>query len=428
MSIILRKYIKRTIDSELEELLVSLPSVLIEGPKAVGKTESAKRLALSKKQLDSPSLIEVGKSDATALLTGEKPILIDEWQRVPEVWDAIRREIDISSEPNQYILTGSAGPKNPPTHSGAGRIVSVRMRPLSLFERQITTPTISLSNLLEGKKGRLEGETKVNLIDYVSEIVKSGFPGLRHLSGRPLRAQLEGYINRIIDQDFKDHGLNTRNPEAIKRWMRAYAAATSTTSSYETIRDASTSGEASKPSKSTLIPYREVLERLWVLDPVPAWLPNNNQLGALAHPPKHHLADPALSVQLLGLDAKALLEGDESNVVFPRNGTLLGHLFESLVTLSVRVAAQQSEAKVKHLRTARGKQEVDLIVERRDQKVLAIEVKLNSKVDSNDVKHLLWLKKKLGQDLLDAIIINTGPIAYRRPDGIGVIPAALLCE
>jgi predicted AAA+ superfamily ATPase len=231
---------------------------------------------------------------------------------------------------------------------------------------------------------------------------------------------------RIVDRDFQEQGLNVRNPDGLRRWMAAYAAATATTASFETIRDASTGGLGNKPAKSTVQPYREILERLWILDDVPAWIPTKNHLNGLSQPPKHHLADPALAVRLLGLDEDALLNAKESPHPIPRDGTLLGSLFESLVTLSIRVLAQACEATVKHLRTNSGLHEVDLIIERPDQKILAIEVKLSASIHDDDVKNLHWLQEKIGDDLLDMIVINTGPKAYRRKDGIAVIPAALL--
>ena len=159
---------------------------------------------------------------------------------------------------------------------------------------------------------------------------------------------------------------------------------------------------------------------------MPAWLPTRNRLTRLAQPPKHHLADPALAARALGLDAEALLRGKESGPSIPRDGPLLGHLFESLVTLCVRVYAQAADARVKHLRLQGGRHEVDLIVERADQRVLAIEVKLGGSVAESDVKHLLWLRDQVGDELIDAIVVHTGPRAYRRTDGIAVVPAALL--
>lgn len=208
--------------------------------------------------------------------------------------------------------------------------------------------------------------------------------------------------------------------------MVAYAAASSTSASFETIRDAATGGHGEKPAKTTTIPYRDVLERLWIVDPVPAWLPTRNRIARIASPPKHQLADPALTARLLGIDGDALLDGRDAGPPIARDGTLAGTLFESLVTLSLRTYAQASEASVKHLRTAGGRREVDLIVERADGRVVAVEVKLTRDVRDHDTTHLRWLARQLGDDLLDAVIVTTGPEAYRRADGSAVVPAALL--
>lgn len=161
-------------------------------------------------------------------------------------------------------------------------------------------------------------------------------------------------------------------------------------------------------------------------DPVPAWQPTRSRLRRLSSPPKHQLVDPALAARLLGVDSGALLEAEPIGPPIPRDGTLLGSLFESLVSLDVRVYAQAAEASVRHLRTASGDHEVDLVVERGDGRVLAIEVKLARTIDDADVKDLLWLRDRIGKDLVDAIVITTGDKAYRRSDGIGVVPAALL--
>jgi hypothetical protein len=300
------------------------------------------------------------------------------------------------------------------------------MRPLTLAERGVETPTVSLAELLTGCREPLTGETRVRLSDYAEEILASGFPGLRALDGRALRAQLDGYIARITERDFPDQGHAVRNPAALRRWMTAYAAASSTTASFEKIRDAATGGHGEKPSRPAVGPYRDILERLWILDPIPAWAPTRSHLRRLASPPKHQLVDPALAARLLGVGIGALLDGEETTPAIPRDGTFLGALFESLVTLDVRVYAQAAEARVGHLRSFAGEHEIDLIVERDDARVVAIEVKLAATVDDDAVRHLRWLQDRLGTDLLDAIVITTGSHAYRRPDGIGVVPAALL--
>lgn len=420
------EYRQRIVDAELDELLPALPALAMEGAKGVGKTATARRRARTVVELDDPAQRAIAEADPAAVLGGEPPVLLDEWQRVPPVWDAVRRAVDRGAEPGRFLLTGSASPAAPPTHSGAGRIPTIRMRPLSLVERALERPSVSLRSLLAGTRPDVADTSNVGLREYVSEIVRSGFPGLRHLEGRTLRTQLDGYVRRIIDTDFEEQGYAVRRPDALERWLAAYAAASATTTSYEKIRAAATGISAPPPTRVTTQPYRDILERLWILDPVPAWLPSRNHLNRLAQPPKHHLADPALAVRLLGLEADALLSGQEGVTAAPRDGTLLGRLFESLVTQSVRVYAQAAEARVRHLRLHGGRHEVDVIIERGDQRIVALEVKLGGAVNDDDVRNLLWLREQIGQDLLDAVVINTGPMSYRRKDGIAVVPAALL--
>jgi predicted AAA+ superfamily ATPase len=420
------QYRQRVVDDELDELMAALAALAIVGPKGVGKTATASRRAATIHALDDPAQRSVALADPARLLDAPPPVLIDEYQHVPESWDLVRREVDAGAAPGRFLLAGSASPQGLDTHSGAGRIVSVRMRPMALAERGPQAPTVSLRELLSGARPPVRGHTSLRLTDYVGEILCSGLPGLRDLSGRALRAQLDGYLARIVDRDFPELGHPLRNPAGLRRWMTAYAAASSSTASFETIRDAATGGQGEKPAKTTIHPYRDVLERLWILDPVPAWAPTRNRIRRLSMPPKHQLADPALAARLLGIDAEALLQGDDAGPPIPRDGTLLGALFESLLTLSLRVYAQASEASVFHLRTSGGEHEVDLIVERADGRVVAIEVKLARDVEDEDLRHLRWLAERLGDELLDAAILTTGEEAYRRPDGIAVIPASLL--
>ena len=420
------RYIARIVDGELDELVAGLPAISIEGPRAVGKTETALRRAGTVNRLDDARHQQIIRAEPERVVTGEPPILIDEWHRMPHSWDLVRRAVDRDPAAGRFLLTGSAAPAEAPTHSGAGRIVTVRMRPLSLAERRPGEATVSLSGLLSGRRPSLGGSSDMRLTDYADEIVRSGFPAMRTLSPRLLRAQLDGYIDRIVEHDFSYLGRNVRDRRSLRSWMTAFAAATSTSASYATIRDAATPGEPDKPARSTTIAYRRILEQLWMIEEVPAWLPTRNRLTRLAASPVHQLADSALAARLLGVDADALVDGVDAGPAMPRDGTLLGALFESLVTLSVRIYAQANEARVSHLRTRAGEREIDLIVERADGRVVALEVKLSALIDGNDVRHLRWLAGRIGPNLLDAAVITTGREAYRRRDGIGVIPAALL--
>lgn len=421
----MRAYQRRVIDDDLDELLPELAAIALEGAKGVGKTETARTRAATVHMLDDPRALQVMEADPSRLLTGPRPVLIDEWQRFPASWDQVRRAVDADPSPGRFLLTGSASPTTPATHSGAARIVQLRMRPLALSERGLL-PSVSLAELLAGGRPPVQGSTAVSLDDYVNEILTGGFPALRGLGERALRLQLDSYLARVVDHDFPDLGHPVRRPDALRRWMAAYAAASSTTASYDTIRDAATGGEGDKPAKTTTGPYRDILERLWLVDPVPAWSPTRNHLNRLGAAPKHQLADPALAARLLDVGADDLLAGRDVGPSVPRDGTLLGALFESLVAQSLRVYAQAAEAKVGHLRTQGGKHEVDFVVTGRRGRSVAVEAKLAAVVNDHDVRHLHWLKGQLGAELVDTIIVTTGRDAYRRADGVAVVPAALL--
>lgn len=260
-------------------------------------------------------------------------ILIDEWQRRPESWDYVRRAVDGGAAPGRFLLTGSATPAaGTDTHSGAGRILSLRMRPLALFERAGAEPSIRMRDLFAGG-ATIAGETGATLKDYIDAIASGGFPGF-----------------------------------------------------YEA-------------------------------PPVPAWDMRRSPFAGLAKAPKHQLADPAFALRLLDVPAAKLTT---------RFSYLLGPLFESLATLSVRVAAQASFGTVGHFRTVKGDREVDLIAQDQDGAIVAFEVKLAANIGDDDVKHLLWLREKLPDDVVDTVILTTGTRAYRRPDGVAVVPLALL--
>ena len=423
-------YSPRIVDVELDELLADLSAISLDGPRGVGKTTTALQRAEAIFRLDDPAALEALAADPQRLGRASGLVVIDEWQRFPASWDVVRRAVDANPSPGRFLLTGSASPSIRPTHSGAGRIVGVRMRPMALAERWwnpvFLAPTVSLSSLLTGSRPKIDGHTEAGLGDYVEAITAGGFPGMPRGSRRGTRAALRGYVDRIVQVDFADAGHSVRNPGALKRWMTAYAAASATTASYEAIRDAATSGQGDKPSRQATAPYSNTLEQLWVLDPVQAWMPTRNRLAKLTVGPKHHLADPALAATLLGIDADALLEGQTAGPPIARDGSLLGHLFESLVALNLRVYAQASEASVCHFRKQGNTREIDFIVTRTDDRVVAVEAKLSQTVNSKDVRHLRWLRSEIGDDLLDAVIITTGQYAYRRPDGIAVVPAALL--
>lgn len=414
------EYLPRSVDAELDELLLGAPAIALEGPKGVGKTDTARRRASAVWMLDDPAQRALIEADPTFAGASPGTLLVDEWQRLPEVWDSVRRRVDEGAPPGRFLLTGSATPASGSgTHSGSGRILSLRMRPMALHERGgEQQPTVSLRGLLDGSAGQVGGSTRLLASDYLEAIEASGFPGIAPQAPSVRRRQLDAYLQRVVDRDLPDLGFAVRRSETLRRWLAAYAAASSTTTTYSKVLDATTAGDGSQPAKTTTIAYRDHLTALWLLDPVPGWSPSRGAMTRLQQAPKHQLADPALAARLLGLSARTLAT--------PAGAAMAGPLFESLATLTVRVAAQAAEARVGHLRTGNGDHEVDLVVEGPEGQVLGIEVKLAANVVDRDVRHLLWLRDQLGPDLVDLVVLTTGTTAYRRADGIAVVPLALL--
>ena len=415
-------YQRRIVDTELDLLMPHLPAILLDGPKGVGKTSTALQRCTSERRLDHPATQAVLLADPTLIANDPRPLLIDEWHLVRPVWDVVRRLVDADPTGGQFLLTGSLPDRH--THSGAGRITSIRMRPLTLPERGVEVPTVSLTALLK-RGASIGGRSEVGLAAYTEEMLAGGFPGMRHLPDRARNTALDSYIRRIADHDLPEAGFAVRHPTTVLAWLRAYAAAVGTTASWEKIRNASVTATDARPAKTTTLPYIELLTSMRILDPIPGWTPTVNHLRDLTEAPKHYLADPALAARLVRRSATQLLRGDMPDTVVARNGGFLGGLFESMVALSIRVFAQHSDAEVHHFRTESGRHEVDFIVEG-EAGLVALEAKLNGTITDNDVKHLLWLRNKLGDQCADTVVVHTGPEAYRRPDGVAVVPLALL--
>lgn len=412
-------YLKRALDQRLDALLPEVPAIAIDGAKGVGKTATALQRADTVWMLDRPETQRIAAADSDFATVPAGTLLLDEWQKVPFVWDSVRRQVDAGAPAGRFLFTGSATPFDASgTHSGAGRVLSLRMRPMALYERGVVEPSVSFGRLLMNPNQEITGHTDFVLPDYCRAIARSGFPGIMGKSAEVTQELLDSYLRLIIDRDLPDYGATVRRPEVLRRWMAAYAAASSQTTSYANLLDATTGGDGTQPAKTTTITYREHLTALWILDPIPGWIPAGTALKRLQVSPKHQLADPALATRLLNLNETTLLEAHGQQ--------FLGQLFESLAALSVRVAAEAKRARVFHLRTRNGDREVDLIVEGSGGEIAGIEVKLANAIGDHDVRHLRWLREQLpGREPL-LVVLNTGTQAYRRPDGIYVIPLALL--
>lgn len=412
-------YFPRYIDAELDKILSTLPAAVIDGPRAVGKTESASRKANTVLALDYPATRELLRSDPRLLSTFDTPVLIDEWEVLPELWDVTRREVDKDFSPGRFIITGSAFPKpGTRTHTGAGRFVHTRLRPMSLAERQCADPIISLDDLLFSPPDVLRGSTTMTTKDYVEQICRSGFPQTVNLPLDGALMLLDSYISDLIESDLNGTGHVVQSPAHVESWLRSYAASTGTDATYEELLDRATSDQKNKPARNTVNRYRDLLERIWVLDPLAPW----SFPGAIAQRQKarsvHHLCDPALAARLLKLAPDDLLK--------PKNGSITGLLFESLATLCVRSYAEVKRWHVGHYRQRDGRREIDLVVQADSHHVVGVEVKFAATVTDDDCKHLLWFREQLGEDCSAVVVLYTGEYAYRRADGVYVIPLALL--
>jgi predicted AAA+ superfamily ATPase len=307
------------------------------------------------------------------------------------------------------------------------------MYPLSLEERGLETKTVSIGKMFKADDPfslRISGRSNTKFGDYVDEIVASGLPALRrYKEGEARKIAIVSYIDNLLTHDFAQEGVAVRQPAALKRWLSAFSAAVSSTAGYNEILDAATSGEGHKPAAKTAIAYREALSRLWLIDELPTWLDGENYYSRLKRTPKHYLADPAFVASLLKLDADVLKgkdRGKNARTRFDeRHSDITGRLFEALIHQSLNVYASVNNAELSYFHTLNGDHEVDFVLAQ-GRKAIAVEVKLAIDADDRDVRHLLWLRELMKGDLQDAMVITTGPVAYRRPDGIAVVPAALL--
>lgn len=441
-----REYRTRLVDQQLRRLLASVPAVSVNGARAVGKTRTAQAVAGSFFPLDDPTDWDQVEALDRHFSGVPTPVVLDEWQRMPRLWDRVRRAVDQDYTPGRFLLTGSSTPSQAPTHTGAGRIVTLRMRPFSLVERGLeTAPTVSLAGLLASDAGQarqedpttpaaalppVSGRTTVTIDQYVDEICRSGFPAIREQDAYAREELLEGYIEQTVTRDLRDAGGLSRRPRSVREWMTAYASAVATTTTFADISQLASRPLGRPLAADTARAYRDHLVGMWILDLVPGWSASENEFSRANLQGKHQLVDPALAARLLGQGPAEILGVRGARVVTPpgqrRRPRMLGPLFESLVTQSVQVYASLLGARVHHLRTKGGAHEVDLIVEGRDRCVVAIEVKAHPSPRPGDTRHLLWLRDRLGARLSEAVLVTTGRAAYRDRDGIVVVPAALL--
>ena len=421
-------YEKRIIDESLKSYFEDLPAILIEGAKAVGKTETCSHLAKTVFSLDNEATRMLLKGDPEIILREEHPIVLDEWQLLPEIWTFVRHQVDKGLPAGSVLFTGSSIKVNSRIHSGAGRIVRMKMRPYSIEERKMSDEYIRISHLFNGSNtDKINGKTDKNITHYLDEIFKSGFPGIRNKAERTRKLLLSSYTTNIVEHEFSENGFTVKKPESLLAWMKAYAASIGTTTNFQTIIDAAMANNSEAPSRPTANNYREALKILYIIDEVQPFLAIGKLYPNLAKAPKHFMLDPAIALSLLGVSREQLETYKVPKHVGKFNQTLIGQLLESLVYQSLIVYADANDAQLYHFRDAKGTREIDFILQKGNALIL-FEVKADPDAKDQYVEHLNWFEDTVKDEFqVTKVLLNTGPYAYtRESDGVHVIPIAML--
>jgi predicted AAA+ superfamily ATPase len=412
-------YRDRIADKELVARLRAAGAVVIEGPKACGKTTTAMRVAASHVMVDiDPSARQALAVDPSLVLEGDRPRLLDEWQVAPELWNYVRRAVDASDGFGHFILTGSAVPaEDVERHTGAGRFSLLRMRPMSLFESGHADGQVSLAALFDGASPRATdpGLTVRGLADLITV---GGWPAQQGQAVPDAARAVRDYLEQIRSVDVSRVGGVRRDPARVGAVLGSLArnVATEVKSSVLAI-DA---GGADGPlSEHTVADYLDALARLMVIEDQPAWAPHLRAKAVLRKSPKRHFACPSLAVAALAAGPERLLA----------DLNLFGLLFESLVVRDLRVLSQPLDGRVLHYRDNYGA-EVDAVVQLADGRWAAFEIKLGAGQVDVAADSLLRFRRqidttKCGEPAVLGVICGTG-FAYRRDDGVAVVPVGSL--
>ncbi len=408
---------QRIAGADVSTRLTTHGAVLIEGAKAVGKTTTALTLCASHVRLDRDAAARAAaRVDPRLLLDGSPPRLIDEYQLVPGIWEAVRGEIDARRAKGLFVLTGSATPDPDTTsHGGAGRIARYTMRTLSQFERGRSTGSTSLASLLDGVTPAPDA-ARASVRDTIHAVVTGGWPGHAELDAESAMDANADYLDTILHVDLPRSDGVRRDPQSLMRFVRGYARNVATNASLATI---GSHGERTL-APNTRTDYVRALERLFLVEDQGAWAPRLRSRVRLSATPKRHLTDASLAVAALGATPERLL-GSEIEWT--------GFLFESLVVHDLRVLAGPQRAQVRYYQDNKGL-EIDAIVERRDGRWLAVEVKLGvSQVDAA-AANLLAMREKLDADVRAAcsalLVVVADTPTYVRKDGVVVTSLASL--
>ena len=417
-----KSYIPRLCDADLQLALQSSGAVLIEGAKWCGKTSTASKASRSVVYMQDPdnagAYLAMADTKPSLLLKGETPRLIDEWQMAPVLWDAVRFEVDKRGQTGQFILTGSAVPSdNVTAHTGTGRISRLTLRPMSLFESLESNGALSLRTLFDGNQD-VEASSELSIEEIAFALCRGGWPAsIKHRGATALRMATD-YVEAVINYDVSRVDNVDKNPDRVRLLLRSLARNIATSATYQTIRSDMEATDISISDK-TINSYINALRRIFVVEDLPAWSPSLRSKTAIRTSAKRHFVDPSIATAVLRTNPDGLLKDFQ----------YFGFLFESLCTRDMRVYAQKNDGDVFHYRDKSGL-ESDLIVRLRDGRWAAIEVKLGKKQIDEAAENLLSLKARIDEDKMGSasflMVITGGQYAYRRSDGVLVVPIACL--
>ncbi|MCK6529498.1 DUF4143 domain-containing protein [Myxococcota bacterium] len=407
-------YLPRLVDPVLRDLLADLPAVMLTGPRATGKTTTAARLARSVVHLDRPEEAAVAAADPDAVLRGrEPPVLIDEWQAVPSILGAVKRAIDRDPVPGRFLVTGSARSElAPDLWPGTGRLVRVPLYGLTTRERVGAADRPGLmERIVQGGLDAVEPPADPpDLRGYVTELLTSGFPQPAvHLPPSRREIWLSSYLDQVITRDAAtvDHG---RDPVKLRRFLETLAVNTAG------VVDDATLCRTAGINRRTAQAYEALLTDLSLVDTFPGWW--SNRTKRLVQRPKRFLVDAALAAAAVGIDEDGIL----------RDAAVLGRLLETFVAAQVRaeLPASRVRARLYHLRTEQGRQEVDILAELPRQDLVALEVKATSAPGRADARHLAWLRDEVGDRFVAGLVLHAGARVFRLDDRIAAVPIACL--
>lgn len=420
----MKRYRKRIADRILQDKLEAKGAVLIEGSKWCGKTTTATQIAKSFLYMQDPAkkkqYLKMAELDPALLLEGETPRLIDEWQLAPQLWDAIRFEVDKRDEFNQFILTGSSVPAGDMTtsHSGTGRISRMVMRPMTLYESGDSNGLISMEELFkEQKEFTAKSQIDIRRIAYL--ICRGGWPKSLDQSEKIALRQAYDYFDAVVESDISNVDGVNRNPQRARLLMRSLSRFIASDAKVTNIRADMVSNDLDSLDEDTIFSYINALKRMFVVEDLPAWSPNLRSRTAIRTSDTRHFVDPSIAAASLGIGPNDLL--NDLNT--------MGLFFESMCVRDLRVFSEALDGTVYHYRDKTGL-ECDAVVHLRNGSYALIEVKLGGSDIEDAAQNLLLLKNKVDTNRMKApsfLMVLTGTeFGYKREDGVYIVPLGCL--